>query len=65
MTGLLRVRLFLRWLNKHGGGACAEVRRDGCAGRDRKLYFDAALDRLVEAGSVVVVDDGIKLAGTC
>ena len=56
----------LRWLNNHGGGAYAEVRRDGCAGRDRKKYFDAALERLVEAGSVVVDDDDeIKLAATC
>ena len=53
----------LRWLNNHGGnGTCGDVRREGCAGRDRKKYFGAALDRLVEAGSVVVVDDEIKLA---
>jgi hypothetical protein len=56
----------VRFLNKHGGnGTYGEVRREGCAGRDRKKYFDAALDRLVEAGSIIVVDDEIKLAVAC
>ena len=51
----------LRWLEKHGEGTYAEVRKDSVASEDRK-YFDDALDRLVQAGSVEVVDDEIKLA---
>ena len=54
----------LRWLNRHGEGTYAKVRKDGCAGRDRD-HFGPALDWLVDAGSVVVVDDMIKLAAKC
>ncbi len=50
----------LRGLKKRGGAAkTGEIRTNCVQGKDRK-YFGPALDRLVQAGSVVVTDDGIK-----
>ncbi len=57
-------RNVLRWLSENGDHTRDQVRKGCVAGRDKK-YFDAALDRLVEAGSVEVVNGEIKLAATC
>ena len=54
----------LRWLGRHGEGTYAKVRKDSVASEDRK-YFADALDRLVQAGSVEIVGDVIKLAAKC
>jgi hypothetical protein len=54
----------VRWLGKNGSATQGMVKKQACASRDRR-YFHPALDRLVEAGTVVVIGDEVKLGATC
>lgn len=53
-----------RWVTVNGEHTRDQVRKGCVASRDRD-YFDPAIERLVQAGSVEVVENMIKLVAKC